>query len=128
MPKLSSRLQVPGLGFLAGAVALVSCAPASQAQRQADASVERGRRLVGQFACGSCHQIPGVLGADGTVGPPLRGLARRSAIAGLLDNTPENLTSFIRLPQSVVKGGVMPDMGLTEAEAADAAAYLLSRS
>lgn len=84
-------------------------------------------RVIDHFACGSCHQVPGVLGADGMVGPPLRGLARRSVVAGVLPNTPENLAFFIRSPQSVARGGVMPDMGLTEAEAADAAAYLLSR-
>src|SRR5690242_7327946 len=50
-----------------------------------------GRRLLYSYTCGSCHIIPGVREADGTIGPPLRGFANRVYIAGVLQNTPDNL-------------------------------------
>jgi len=74
--------------------------------------------------CGACHQIPGVVGADGQVGPPLAGFGRRTIIAGVLPNTPANLVRWLRSPQSVKPGDAMPDTGLTAQEAHDAAAYL----
>jgi len=45
---------------------------------------DRGKALILQFDCGSCHTIPGVRGARGLVGPPLLWFARRTFIAGLL--------------------------------------------
>ncbi len=83
-----------------------------------------GRRLLYSYGCGSCHTIPGVGEADGTIGPPLRGFANRIYIAGLLQNTPENLFRWISQPQEVQPGNAMPDLGVTEAQARDMAAYL----
>src|SRR5205085_423157 len=31
-----------------------------------------GQQLIFSFACGSCHMIPGIAEANGTVGPPLQ--------------------------------------------------------
>ena len=42
----------------------------------------------------------------------------------MLRNTPDNLVRWMRNPQSVVPGNAMPDMGVTEAQARDIAAYL----
>lgn len=74
--------------------------------------------------CGSCHHIPGVRGAVSWVGPPLTAWARRGYVAGRLPNTPENLVPWLRDPQSISPGSAMPNLGLSEAEARDAAAYL----
>ncbi len=63
-------------------------------------------------------------GANGNVGPPLNGIGERIYIAGMLRNTPAGLVLWIRAPQSVVPGNVMPDMGISEAQARDIAAYL----
>jgi cytochrome c2 len=87
-------------------------------------AARRGRAIVIQAQCGACHQVPGVMGATGEVGPPLSGFARRTMIAGLLPNTPDNLTLWLRYPQRVVPGNAMPDMGLSEDQARDVAAYL----
>jgi putative membrane protein len=84
----------------------------------------RGSQVIAQYGCGTCHTIPGIAGADGNVGPPLTGFARRVYIAGMLRNTPENLQHWLQDPQSVVPGNVMPNVGLTDKEARDAAAYL----
>lgn len=83
-----------------------------------------GRQALVNFGCGSCHTIPGVRGADAMVGPPLNAWSRRSFIAGRLPNTPENLVHWIVTPQTVEPGTAMPNLGVSEREARDMAAYL----
>jgi cytochrome c1 len=83
-----------------------------------------GKREIVQHGCGSCHEIPGVKGADGLVGPPLTKFGRRSFIAGELANTPDNLIRWIRDPKNVEPGTDMPDLGVTTQEARNIAAYL----
>jgi cytochrome c2 len=85
---------------------------------------ERGRLLLRQFACGSCHSIPGVAAATGKVGPPLNGIAQRVYLAGALPNTPQNMAAFIRAPHEVDPRTAMPAMGVTEEHARDMVAYL----
>lgn len=87
-------------------------------------NVENGRLLLRQFGCGSCHEIPGVAAAQGRVGPPLRAVARRVYLGGVLPNSPENMARFIRRPQDVDPRTAMPDLGVTEAHARDMVAYL----
>ena len=84
----------------------------------------RGRASMFEHGCGSCHEIPGVEGAEGRVGPSLDGVAGRSVLAGRLENTPANLELWIRHPQHVEPGNVMPEMGVSASEAADMAAHL----
>ncbi len=84
----------------------------------------RGRDLVEMYGCGSCHVVPRVLGADATVGPPLKGFARRAVIAGEVPNTPENLERWIRNPRAIEPNTAMPPMGVTAQEARDLAAFL----
>lgn len=85
---------------------------------------QRGRILIREYGCNTCHTIPGVRGARGSVGPPLTGIAGRMYIAGLLTNTPENLMRWIRDPPGVDSLTAMPDVGVTEPDARDIAAYL----
>ena len=85
---------------------------------------QRGAVIADRMACGSCHIIPGIPLANSLAGPPLTHFARRKTIAGLLSNTPDNLTRWIQHPQAVAPGSVMPDVGLGEAQARDIAAYL----
>ncbi len=85
---------------------------------------QRGRDLVEVYACGSCHVVPRVLGADARVGPPLTGFAERAYIGGELPNTPENLVRWIRNPRAIEPNTAMPPMGVTEQEARDLAAFL----
>jgi cytochrome c1 len=51
-------------------------------------------------------------------------IGRRIYIAGTLRNTSGNLVRWLRNPQQVLPGNAMPDMGLSEADARDVAAYL----
>lgn len=85
---------------------------------------ERGRLLLRQYGCGSCHAIPGVATAKGNVGPPLGKIARRIYLGGVLPNTPENMTRWIREPQKVDPLTAMPDLQVPEQHARDMIAYL----
>jgi cytochrome c1 len=68
--------------------------------------------------------IPGIEGANASVGPPLYEMAERSLIAGNLPNTPDNLVLWIQHPQQIEPGSDMPEMGISEPVARDIAAYL----
>ncbi|HET9212368.1 MAG TPA: c-type cytochrome [Thermoanaerobaculia bacterium] len=84
----------------------------------------RGKDVIRRYGCSSCHTIPGVEGARGQVGPSLEGIASRAYLAGKLPNTPENMIKWIREPQEVQPGTAMPELGVTEQDGKDIAAYL----
>jgi cytochrome c len=94
------------------------------ARRLTGGEPDRGPVLIRKYGCSTCHTIPGVPGADGMVGPPLDRIAGRTYLAGRLPNTPENLLRWIREPQSISPGTAMPQMGVTEQDGRDIAAYL----
>lgn len=85
---------------------------------------DRGHDVIAEHGCAACHDIPGVRAPGGLVGPPLGGFARRTFIAGELPNTPENLVRWIQHPHRIEPHTAMPELGLTEKEARDVAAYL----
>ena len=85
---------------------------------------DAGVTLIRAYGCGTCHTIPGVRGADGKTGPPLTDFAYRSYIAGNLSNAPENLVAWIMNPQAIEPGTAMPNLGVTDQEARNIAAYL----
>ena len=66
---------------------------------------------------------PGI-GSSAQVGPELKAFAQRRYIAGRLPNTPANLIEWIRDPQGVDPGNVMPNLGVSRRDARDIAAYL----
>ncbi len=86
--------------------------------------VEAGAQAIRRDGCGGCHQIRGIDGADGQVGPSLNGIAIRAEIAGRLSNQPANLIRWIRHPQEVDPGNGMPDSSISETDTRDIAAYL----
>ena len=108
---------------LALAIPLLS-APAAAQSPQIGGNPAHGAALIRDYGCGSCHEIPGVANADGLVGPPLSNIGMRVYLAGMLRNTPDNMVFWLRHPQQVVPGNVMPDMGMTASDARDIAAYL----
>ena len=85
---------------------------------------ERGVSAIGRYGCGSCHDIPGIRTARGSVGPPLGGVATRVFLAGQLPNSPSNMMRWIQHPQHVERGTAMPEMGVTESDARDITAFL----
>ncbi len=110
------------------ALFLASCSPQanlpSELLAAPGSSAANGRRLIASYGCGSCHAIPGIPGADATVGPPLEQFYRRHYIAGQLTNTSQNLAQWIQNPQQIKPGTGMPNLGVSEDEARDMAAYL----
>ena len=83
--------------------------------------------LFRRYGCGGCHAIPGIDGADGKVGGPLGGLRERVYIAGVVNNTPGNLTRWIVNPQQFSPRTAMPATGISREEARDLAAYLYAQ-
>lgn len=131
---MSRAARVGRLARLAGlasiAAALVGCdGLTNQPPRVAvpGGDVDRGRLLLRQFGCGACHRIPGVAAAEGNVGPPLAKLHERVYLAGVVPNTPDNLVRWILDPQAIDPLTAMPDLGVTEPQARDMAAYLLQK-
>lgn len=98
--------------------------PPSDGPTAKEGDASRGAVVMLRSSCGACHEIPGIQDADGLVGPPLVHFSRRTMIAGLLPNTPSNLERWLQHPQAVTPGNGMPDMHLSDRDAADVAAYL----
>ncbi len=83
-----------------------------------------GRTELRKYGCNTCHKISGVPGARGLIGPSLDGIGQRYYIAGELPNTPDNLMLWIEHPRQVEPHTAMPEMGVTEQDSRDIAAYL----
>jgi len=112
-------------------IAVVAAAPAAGCGRDSRAArlvpggdPARGKLAIRRHGCGTCHEIPGVGAATGQIGPSLAAIGARLYLAGRLPNTPDHLIEWIREPQRVVPGNVMPDMTVSSGDAADIAAYL----
>lgn len=85
---------------------------------------DRAKRAIHQYACATCHRIPGIVGASAPVGPPLDRIGTRAVIAGVLPNTELNMVRWLRSPQQVKPHTAMPSLGMTERDARDIARYL----
>jgi cytochrome c oxidase subunit 2 len=93
-------------------------APASDLARQGE------ELFMGKAACFSCHTVDGTK-AQGKVGPNLTHIGGRLTLAaGVLDNTPENLTAWIKGPQTIKPGSKMVVPALTDDEVKALVAYL----
>nr|WP_245449985.1 c-type cytochrome [Rhizobium leguminosarum] len=87
----------------------------------------RAPMIFRRYGCTGCHTIPGIEGADGKVGGDLSGLRERVYIAGVLNNSADNLVGWIVTPQTYSPKTAMPATGLSDKEARDLAAYLYAR-
>jgi mono/diheme cytochrome c family protein len=85
---------------------------------------KRGRRAVEQYGCIGCHEIPGLVGPEARLGPPLAGIASRTMLGGVLPNSRENMALWLRAPQAFTPHSAMPILGVTERDARDMAAFL----
>ncbi len=85
-----------------------------------------GQRVFMQQTCPSCHAIAGT-SANGNAGPNLTHMASRATIgAGVLPNTPQNMERWLRNPQEVKPGNLMPNSKLTEDQVRALTAYMES--
>jgi len=95
----------------------------SQPAHSSDA-VSDGRRVFESTACINCHAVGGTT-AEGRFGPDLTHLMSRDTIAsGVAANTHENLRLWIRDPNAIKTGSLMPAMGLSEHDLDVVTAYL----
>jgi cytochrome c len=128
---MMQRGRMRRMALCAAALALAAC-NADRGQSYADAAAltggdpRAGREKAREYGCGSCHTIPGVAGARSLVGPPLVGMGGRMYIAGVLTNTPDHMVDWIKDPPRVDSATAMPNLGVTERDARDIAAYLYS--
>ena len=63
----------------------------------------------------------------GTFGPDLSHLMSRATLgSGMIPNTKENLRAWIKDPQAIKRGNLMPNMQLNSRELDDVVTYLAS--
>ncbi|WP_208278570.1 c-type cytochrome [Massilia oculi] len=106
--------------------ALAGCGPTRPAPGiQGDP--ERGKVALTQYACHSCHIVPSIPGSKVYVGRPLDDMAERRYIAGKLPNNQANMVRWLMDPQAIDPGNAMPNLGVSERDATDISAYLLSQ-
>ena len=90
---------------------------------QADLDTLIGAQLFMSKGCVGCHSLDATKPMG--IGPNLAGIGtRRYIAAGWLEDTDANLSRWIQDPQVMKPGVMMPDLGVTEAEAQALVAYL----
>jgi len=112
---------------LAGSLIVIGCQGGKAARSYGvalEGNPQHGKELIEAYGCGGCHIIPGVHAANGLVGPPLMLFAERTMIAGELPNVPENLVHWVENPPAIEAKTAMPNLGLSQSQAEDVAAYL----
>jgi cytochrome c oxidase assembly factor CtaG/cytochrome c2 len=110
--------------FLLGTLAACGTSAQKEAEAMTGGSVSRGKTAINKYGCAACHTIPGIDNAVATVGPPLTQIARRQYLGGHLVNTPENMMKWLQHPQQIDPKNAMPEMGVTDQDARDIAAFL----
>lgn len=89
-----------------------------------DASAAEGRKIFFANSCVSCHAIRGT-SAKGVFGPDLTHLMGRQTLAsGAALNSHDRLRAWIRDPQQVKVGCLMPNMQMSDQEVDQIVAYL----
>jgi cytochrome c2 len=118
---------------LAAALAMASVQSVSSAAfAQTDPEIQQGMSVIQKHRCGGCHTIPGIPGANGNIGPDLGPngdippvSARNPMASGLVpNNSADDMVAWLVNPPALKPGTLMPNLGLTDEEAALATAYL----
>jgi cytochrome c oxidase subunit II len=85
----------------------------------------KGLAVFQTSTCINCHAIRGVAGADLRVAPDLTHVgSRRQLASGMIDNTPANMRLWLKSPQHIKPGALMPDFSLTDEQLDQLATYL----
>lgn len=84
----------------------------------------QGAQIFRTRTCANCHAVEGTARKP-NVGPNLAHLADRETIgAGVITNTRENLFRWLKNPQEIKPGSLMPNLNLSDDEVAALVAYL----
>ena len=95
------------------------------AQAPTSSATTKGLELFRTSTCINCHAINGVPGANSRVAPDLTHVAsRRQLGAGILENTPSNMRAWLKSPQHIKPGALMPDYSLTDEQLDQLREYL----
>ncbi len=99
---------------------------AAQKLDAAESGASAGEKTFLSLSCVNCHTVRGTP-AVGKFGPDLTHLMSRQTIAsGMIPNTPHNLSAWVRDPQRIKPGNLMPDMQLDEQQLEQVTLYLSS--
>ena len=92
----------------------------------ADPGAAEARAIFLSFNCINCHTVSGTE-AKGTFGPDLSHLLSRTTLgSGMIPNTAENLRAWIKDPQAIKRGNLMPNMQLNSRELDEVVKFLSS--
>jgi cytochrome c oxidase subunit II len=101
-------------------------AAAQKMDGASDPRLETARTTFLSLNCINCHTVSGTI-AKGTFGPDLSHLMSRSTLAsGMVPNTVENLRAWVKDPQTIKRGSLMPNLQLDSRELDDVVKYLSS--
>jgi cytochrome c oxidase subunit 2 len=97
------------------------------AQSPVDDARAKGLEIFRTSTCINCHAINGVPGANSRVAPDLTHVGSRQQLAaGVVQNTPENMRRWVKNPQAIKPGALMPDFYLDDQQIDQLADYLSS--
>lgn len=137
------QLRVPLVGLAASILVLTACGtppaatptassgskPTTQAASTVTGDAAAGKELFLRKGCVACHTAQGIQGATGTIGPNLNGIGDPAKKPKLTDggtNTAEHIREWIKDPQKLKPGTMMPNLQLTDKEADDLTALLMT--
>jgi len=101
-------------------------AAAQRLDGPSDLRIESARATFLSLSCVNCHTVTGT-SASGTFGPDLSHLMSRETLgSGVIPNTPENLRAWVKDPQAIKPGNLMPNMQLNARELDEVVTYLSS--
>lgn len=126
---LADRIALPSAPPRVSSAEAQSRPAASGAVAKVTGDANAGKALFTEKGCVACHVAQGVPGAVGTIGPSLNGLgdaAKHPQLASGEPNTPANIRGWIKDPQARKPGTQMPNLGLSEKEADDLTAFLVT--
>jgi len=99
---------------------------AQKLNASSDPQLEAARSAFLSLNCINCHTVSGTA-ARGTFGPDLSHLMSRTTLAsGMIPNTAENLRAWVKDPQAIKHGNLMPNMQLNPRELDEVVTYLAS--
>ncbi len=98
----------------------------TRAERLTGGNAKLGLEAMNRYGCASCHHVPGLARSKVSVAPPLTGMGSRGYVAGVINNTPDNLARWIMNPPAIDPLTAMPNLEVTETDAVNIAAYLYS--
>lgn len=101
-------------------------AAAQKLDAASEPPMQSARAAFLSLSCINCHTVKGTT-AKGTFGPDLSHLMSRGTLgAGVVANTVENLRAWVKDPQAIKRGNLMPDMQLNSQELDEVVNYLAS--